>query len=62
MTPHKMPETFDPEKVPQGMPGGRPGGNRGGRGERENMNAVEKSAIFTVKEGGSYFGQITEIE
>ena len=62
MTPPKMLETFDPEKVPQGMPGGRPGGNHGGRGERENMNAVEKSAIFTVKEGGSYFGQITEIE
>jgi len=60
--PSKMPENFDPEKVPQGMPGGRPGGNRGGRGDRENMNAVEKSAIFTVKEGGSYFGQITEIE
>ena len=62
MIPPKTPETFDPEKVPQGMPGGRPGGNHGGRGERENMNAVEKSAIFTVKEGGSYFGQITEIE
>ena len=62
MTPPKMPETFDPEKMPQGMPGGRPGGNRGDRGDRENMNAVEKSAIFTVKAGGSYFGQITEIE
>ena len=62
MTPPKMPETFDPEKVPQGMQGGRPGGNRGGRGDRENVNAVEKSAIFTVKAGGSYFGQITEIE
>ncbi|MBQ6857503.1 MAG: carbohydrate-binding domain-containing protein [Lachnospiraceae bacterium] len=62
MIPPEMPETFDPEKVPQGMQGGRPGGNRGGRGDRENVNAVEKSAIFTVKAGGSYFGQITEIE
>ena len=62
MTPLEMPDNFDPEKMPQGMPGGRPGGNRGGRGDRENRNAVEKSAIFTVKEGGSYFGQITEIE
>lgn len=62
MIPPEMPDNFDPEKVPQGMPGGRPGGNRGGRGDRENVNAVEKSAIFTVKAGGSYFGQITEIE